>query len=103
MCVCVWAAKYAVNAKGTNLCATGYSRISDEPTCQAAALSLGGYNYRGSVPRPAWTAGCLLDAPNGDVWLNEDPTGAGNANFQPLCLLTGTSWGVLTVGTPRRI
>ncbi len=79
------AATYATNAANTNACPAGYSKITDVTTCRAAAAFLGTPfgSVFGSSSKPS---GCYLGTVNNPtVYLNTDPTGAADADAQPIC------------------
>ena len=84
------AATYALNTANTNVCATGYSKITDAVTCTAAAAFLGKPYYRSDTVATE-PAGCILNARLGWVYLNLHPTGAAGAapDYQPLCKVSG--------------
>ena len=86
-----------MNDFNTDSCREGYSKIMTEAGCAEAAtkLTLGGcfmcylsnYTYTGVSTDPLFPSGCYVTPT--DVRLNLDPTGAGYADFRPLCEVTG--------------
>ncbi len=86
MARCVCAADYATNVANTNTCPAGYSKITDVPTCQAAAKALA-KTYAGSINQTTFPSGCYL-ASSG-VYFNPNTAGAANLGAQPLCKVTG--------------
>ena len=78
-------AAYVVGAAGANDCPTNYAKIMDEPTCTAAATSVPGNSYKGSVTSSSWPSGCFLNSLYGYAYLNLNQTGDGYPGYQPLC------------------
>ena len=84
------AATYTLMPAGyANSCDAGYSKISDEPTCSAAAAFIG-KAYLQSGTWPSYPSGCVLSTTGAwtdEVRLNLDPTGARPIPGDlPLCL-----------------
>ena len=86
------AATFATNAANTNACAAGYSKITDDTTCKAAAdFLVKPYGSNALLPfsLPSFPSGCYLDTAKSTVFLNTHPTGAAASTAQPLCKVTG--------------
>ena len=83
-CARAHAAPYATNAVNTTTCAAGYSKIGDEPACEAAAKAVG-KSYGGNVTDASSPPGCFLRVDSGKVLLNLDRAGAADPLGQPLC------------------
>jgi len=81
------AATYDANELGTNACRTGYSKITTDAGCEAAAASLG-FSYYGNSTYPSYPSGCFFE-PTG-ARLNLDPIGAAASWLWPLCQITGS-------------
>ncbi len=77
------AALYDVNEYGTNVCRPGYSKISAEAACAAAAAFLA-HTYLGGETNAAYPSGCFVTPT--DVRLNLDAAGAGHLALRPLCV-----------------
>jgi hypothetical protein len=100
------AAEYVLGAANTNACLAGYSKITDVPTCQAAAAAVGN-PYGGAAAHISRPGGCFLDTGNpSKVDFNLNATGAAFAFAQPLCRFGAPrvrgcvySFRVLTVGS----
>jgi len=82
------AATYDANELDTNVCRVGYSKITTDAGCEAAAASLG-YSYYGNWTYPAYPSGCFIE-PTG-ARLNLDPIGAGYGALRPLCRISGSN------------
>ena len=80
------AADYVLGTAKTNACPAGSAKITDVPTCQAAAAALV-MTYAGSVSYSTSPSGCYLYL--SAVRLNADPAGAAASGQQPLCTGTG--------------
>jgi hypothetical protein len=67
---------------GSNVCPVNSVKITDVPTCRAAAASMG-LGYSGSGSYSSEPSGC--EWYSGAIWLNLHATGAGSSVCKPLC------------------
>jgi hypothetical protein len=84
------AATYVLNTANTNVCVSGYSKITDQETCTAAAAFIGKSYYRSDTVANE-PAGCILNTRHSFVYLNLHPTGGPNGDYVPLCKVLPTT------------
>ncbi len=80
-------AAYVLGDDGSNVCPANLAKIWDEPTCVAAAASVGVTSVTTEATYDS-PAGCYYSYslfPGKSVYLNEVDYGAGNSGSTPLC------------------
>ena len=94
-------AAYVLGADGSNVCPANSAKITDMPTCVAAAASVG-VTFQSTETYADYPSGCYSRDYDFDgvylyseVYLNPHATGAASSDSQPLCAGAHPSAGCL--------
>ncbi len=90
-------AAYVRGADGSNVCPANSAKITDAPTCVAAAASVG-TTFKSTGTLADYPSGCYYYSPlvgSSGVYLNTHATGAESSDSTPLCKGAHPSAGCL--------